>query len=612
MSDFLVNMGGQYSPESLLVLLKRPYGKKAPEGKCYKFSWGSLAILEERLAGNRNIIDMDGAVFAWVGDLVTEMSDSYLYAIIQRLEELHKTDAKAVISLESDPLFEKLNGAFAILYASENILTIVTDPMNFTPVYLGQDDNDTIVSLGTHPDLVASLFAFMPKVDRVSLGEFLVSGCCTFPNTAYSDVKELNPGFAYFFSSTERTPSSGKAFKYWTPPDESQNRIETDEMVLDLKSLLRQAVVERCSNKKTGIFLSGGIDSRTVLALVPKEKCCIGVTFSNNFNREVRTAKKIARCYMRNWTWLQRDSEYLAKSINDIVSLVGCESDWVEAHNNGFSDELLRLGCEYYMTGYLFDMYYKACYSMEHYKNQPQGSPNNKNEKDITCYVAEVGDFWCLCLNATLLPMIQRRRNTFYKNAFDTTKRDDVVEWIRLYPFSQEPHAYWFASRRVIPMRMVAADRKLLEFTFKCPVYLKKNKVFNRIAQEICSDSFWIPNANDGVRLGSGHLSRLAQRAIRKISDKSIRLLERLGKKPVIQHSWHDYQKYWQESKKLDELRLEYGTNLDQFDGILFNKSGRMLLNDKTIDWRYGFRLLQLAVWVKIKEEYRNVLRGEI
>ena len=114
-----------------------------------------------------------------------------------------------------------------------------------------------------------------------------------------------------------------------------------------------------------------------------------------------------------------------------------------------------------------------------------------------------------------------------------------------------------------------------------------------------------IPSANDGVRPGSRHWSRLAQRAVRKIQDCKARCLEKMGRELPVQHSWHDYQRYWKESSKLAELIQEYGENLDQFDGHVFNGRGLDLLKRKEIDWKSGFRLLQLAVWRRITEDYR-------
>ncbi|MDO8302823.1 MAG: hypothetical protein Q7T18_06255, partial [Sedimentisphaerales bacterium] len=81
----------------------------------------------------------------------------------------------------------------------------------------------------------------------------------------------------------------------------------------------------------------------------------------------------------------------------------------------------------------------------------------------------------------------------------------------------------------------------------------------------------------------------------------------KLGKSPKIQHSWHDYQKYWRESNGLAQLIQEYGSNLDQFDGILFKSKGIDLLERKDIDWHCGFRLLQLAIWLKTIKGYKTI-----
>jgi len=158
-------------------------------------------------------------------------------------------------------------------------------------------------------------------------------------------------------------------------------------------------------------------------------------------------------------------------------------------------------------------------------------------------------------------------------------------------------------------MRLVALDRRILDFNYKCPLELKLGgKVFLRATKNIYGPGGKLPSANDGVRPSSGHWSRLFQRAIRKSQDRTTKILEKLGKEPRVPGSWQDYQKYWRESEKLRELIRQYGANLDQFDGMLFKESGPELLENKDLYWRYGFRLLQLAVWLGIIGEYRKKL----
>ena len=47
-------------------------------------------------------------------------------------------------------------------------------------------------------------------------------------------------------------------------------------------------------------------------------------------------------------------------------------------------------------------------------------------------------------------------------------------------------------------------------------------------------------------------------------------MLARFGKEQKVQHSWHDYQRYWQESSVCNDLVARYGANLDRFDGVVF------------------------------------------
>jgi hypothetical protein len=99
---------------------------------------------------------------------------------------------------------------------------------------------------------------------------------------------------------------------------------------------------------------------------------------------------------------------------------------------------------------------------------------------------------------------------------------------------------------------------------------------------------------------------------MRKSQERWTQIAEHLGRKVAIQHSWHDYPTYWRESRQLARLRHEYGPNLSRFDGVLFKGSGQTLLEDKNLHWEHGFRLLQLAVWLGILDEYKTGRRREV
>lgn len=606
MSDFLVSLNKEYDGKALLRLIKKPYEGHPPKGHFFDYSWGSIAVLEERLAGNKNIIEKDTTTFAWVGDLVMDLPNKFLELFINHLTRLQEHKENDIVSLQTDELFERLNGAFAIVLANADGFCVVTDPLGFATVYVGRDGHNDVVAVGTHPDLVSSISGESPRIDIVSIGEFLHAGTPSFPNTMYKNVKELNPGRLYTVKCYADRREI-KDFVYWLPPKELRQGYNKDELSKELENILLSAVRDRCSGKRVGVFLSGGLDSRAVMAAVPKTVECIGLTFCEVLNRETQIARKVAKCYSRDWFPLIRDREFLGNSIINTVKLAGCECDWVDAHAIGFVEDIAKFNMSVILSGVQLDVYLKGYFAFDWVRvKRMRGIMPSLHKRNAYEYVDNLSRYWKDDLKKDLAEQIHFRRKCTWEENVDSN-RGSIAEWLISYPFSQDSTiTFWPAERRVLPLRLPAMDRRVLDFGFRCPIELKVGgKIFMTAAKNIYGAGSRIPNANDGVRPGSGHWSRLAQRAVRKLQDRVTNVLEKLGKERRIQHAWHDYQKYWQESNKLAGLIQEYGPNLDQFDGVLFEGHGQDLLKRKDIYWLNGFRLLQLAIWRALIDDYR-------
>lgn len=607
MSDFLISLRKKYKGRGLLELIKNPYEGTFPQGRYFDFSWGSMAVLEEHLANSNNILVRDGLVFAWVGDLVTDMSDEFIDALIARIGEVRNCQRNQTFSLESDEVFKKLNGAFAIVLADENGASIVADLLNFVRVYTGYGQNGRICVLGTHTDLVATLSDESFSVDHVSAAEFLNFGCITFPNTMHRNVKQLNPASLYNIRLGKNKSPEMEDFPYWHPPQEL-SECDEEQLSEELRTALLEATQTRCKGEKIGVSMSGGLDSRLIMAAVPKSVECIGLTFCDELNREAQIAKKATECYGRQWFPILREDEYIGNILEKTVRFIGCEGPFVNAHAIGLVDEINKHSISSMLSGMNMDTFLKA-YRAEDMVRVPRmwGILPPKYAEENIDLIGGFEDFWRENLKMSILTQLAERREIFFSK-FADTKRSSLAEWLFLYP-AFSGFASWPAERRLLLSRQVVLDRKLIDFCFKCPVRLKLGKrIFVKAVKEVYGRGARIPNAEDGVRPGSGHWSRLFQRAIQKLQSRTVSMLEKLGKEPKVQHSWHDYQKYWRESTKLRELIRDYGANLDQFDGILFKDSGLALLENKDLDWRYGFRLLQLAAWLGIIGEYRKKL----
>lgn len=619
MSDFLISLGNLYNGESLLSIIKKPYGKRSPEGRYFDFAWGSLAVLNERLAKNRNIHERNGEVFAWVGDLLMKFSDETIDDASKHILDLWKHRGNDDISLLHDELFKKFNGAFVILLAQKRGFSLVTDLLGYTPVYVGRNEQNQIVAYGTHPDLVACISNDSFDIDTVSIAEFLNYGNCTYPNTNYCNVKEIEPRRLHNISC-ENNKVKIKNYIYWEPPKEKRQNYNENELVEELREALLEAVRDRCVHGKVVLLLSGGLDSRLVIAAVPDSVDCTAITFSDEMNREARIASQVAKCYNREWHLLIRDSEFLANSVVDLVKLMGCEFEWVNAHSSGFADEIEKYGADYVLTGEPFDCYFKAYYAIDIARIRRMGGlMPPKYEKrafdfaiDQTKYWENNPNFWKHNFVKDLVESMYHRKRSYYEENLDPDRSS--MEWIMSDPFSHDlDAANWVADRRVLPIRQVGMDRRLLDIAFKYPIELKlaDKMIFLKAAMKTYGPGARIPCANDGVRPGSGYLSRLSQRAVRKFADRTNTILEKLGKRTKVQHSWNDYQKYWQESIVLKELIRKYSENLDQFNGQIFKERGQDLLQHDNIGWRNGFRLLQLAVWSHIIEDNRQFVKKQ-
>ena len=606
MSDLLICLGQRYAGRDLLTLLQAPYGGLAPAGRFLDLAWGAVAVLEERLAGGRNMLSNGAATLAWVGDLVIDARDGFVESFATHLSELQQRPEHEPMCLTNDRLFEKLNGTFAIVWASPTGLSIVTDPISFVPVYVGRDTRGAIVAFGTHADLVATVADDSVLLDSTSAAEFLNSGRCTYPNTMHAHVKEMKPGRLHHIRVTGEPPVSMIDAAYWVPPEELCEGHDDRALVHELTALLRTAVRSRCNDGKVAVLLSGGLDSRVTASSITSQADCLCLTFCDRINRETTTAKRVAEQCGHDWALLVRDQEFLGNSVVPAVKLVGCEAQWVDAHTIGHVQEIAAHHAHSVLSSFLFDMYLKGMWAYDFARVKHLGGllPASYRPAPFD-YVHSVTDFWQRHLEGNAVESLYDRRERRYTDNLDPS-RSSMVEWLTAYPYSQNLCTFWPADRRVLPMRLVMGDRPLLDFAFKCPVHLKLGaRMLLKAARPIYGRTGHIPCANDGVRPASGHWWRLAQRAVRKVKERPSRVFRSPDRGPRVEHSWSDYQRYWQESAKLAQLGRDYGGNLSAFEGSVLRPDSRALLSRSDIDWQNGFRLLQLAVWMDVIRGYR-------
>ncbi len=174
--------------------------------------------------------------------------------------------------------------AMALWDCREQVLILVRDRLGIKPLYYAQLGRHLVFAselqaLRAHP-------AFQGSINRDALALYLKRNCVPAPKTIYAGVHKLPPGVIL------RCGADGKVelTPYWSLRQVAEagqgNPFQGSEQDAagQLEALLAEAV--RCrmvADVPLGVFLSGGIDSSTVAALMQRQSGRPVQTFSIGF-----------------------------------------------------------------------------------------------------------------------------------------------------------------------------------------------------------------------------------------------------------------------------------------------------------------------------------------
>ncbi|UZR94291.1 asparagine synthase (glutamine-hydrolyzing) [Chondrinema litorale] len=199
---------------------------------------------------------------------------------------------------------EKFHGffAFAIYDKEENKLFIGRDRYGIKPLLYFEDEDKMMFASEMRALLAYNL---EPELDPVSVYQYLQLNYVPAPHTIFKGVKKLMPG-SYLVVQDKKVTEH----KWYTPAiniSEGKSYSNYEEAKINLLMHLEEAVKERMvSDVPLGAFLSGGIDSSTVVALASKYTDKLN-TYSVGFKNEplfdeTKYAELVAKKYNTNHT----------------------------------------------------------------------------------------------------------------------------------------------------------------------------------------------------------------------------------------------------------------------------------------------------------------------
>jgi len=186
----------------------------------------------------------------------------------------------------------RFNGmfAFALWDRRDRILHLVRDRIGIKPLYYGFA-GDALV-FASDPAAFRPVPGFAGEIDRGAVCLLLRHGYIPAPHSIFTGIRKLLPGHLLSITAPE-SGSLPEAHPYWSARDAvTSGRAERfsgspAEAVTELETLLRDAVKCRMvSDVPLGAFLSGGVDSSTVVALMQEVSGRPVRTFSIGFEDE--------------------------------------------------------------------------------------------------------------------------------------------------------------------------------------------------------------------------------------------------------------------------------------------------------------------------------------
>jgi asparagine synthase (glutamine-hydrolysing) len=194
--------------------------------------------------------------------------------------------------------------AFGLWDEKEQRLTLVRDRMGIKPLYYGWAKDGTFL-FASELKAARTWPAFDPSLDFDALAQYFRHNYIPSPATVYSAMRKLPPGGMLTLDRAELAQRESTASRWWSLERVWSTGMESpfagteNEAVDTLEHLLSNAVCRRkLADVPLGTFLSGGVDSSAVTALLQQASSQPVRTFSIGFGEaefdEMPMARKVA------------------------------------------------------------------------------------------------------------------------------------------------------------------------------------------------------------------------------------------------------------------------------------------------------------------------------
>ncbi|MFW6016049.1 MAG: hypothetical protein ACOCRK_06390 [bacterium] len=576
MSDFLYYNKKQ-KKGILTELIRSIYPIDNPDVFEFHGKWGSIAISKNLYYGFDPIETDEYVCFVIGGPVLTFTKNDFLTgnSSAEGTKRILKRILKEDIEWDKD-----FSGPFVlgILNKKNTSLKIITDILSYIPVY--EFKNKSEIAIGSHVDILAKLTNIINEKDMVSIADFILHGSVTFPFTIYKPIKQLYPASLHqwdLFNSVKYTSKY-----YWQPIEkrEYKNISEASEV---LRNSLKQYITLVTDNmKNVASFISGGEDSRTVLALLPERLEKDTFIFLDCMNREGIVAKKAALSYNANFYFKKRSQLHYIKILEDCSVLAGNGSEYIHAHSFGFHNQCKLDKYEAVFGGLFSDAYLKGSHIKKiKYTGLLPFIPEIKNilyKKKITNNIFR---------NDIIIELNKRRKNHYkYLNSI---RSNSALEWFELWPVNMNcNYANIEFNRRLFRSYEPFLSNDVIKMSASIPQKWKLNRrLFHKMAKPLLKPTRHLSHANGQMPYYSWQINT----CMKFFSRLKSKYYELIKKNNYNQGPWNDWKKNMQSD--LWQEKVKNYIQKDEIINEIFMKDLKLLFESNYFNTKNKVNLLQ-------------------
>ena len=485
MSDFLFS-SRRRPPGELARILRRWLGPVSERIAEHEGDWGTLAAAraphdaEPVLRNERGVTVLVGQPFARVEFLPPGRA-----AEPERRAALHRL----LLDGEAGGWEDRLDGPFAALaVAADGAGTVVTDLFAWVTVFAADPRGaEQPLVIGTHVDAVAEAAGARDDVDPVSAVELIGYLTITYPRTLYPAVRQVAPGSTRGFGPGGWT---GGERAYWRP-EERVDYASPDEAARALRAALVEDVARAVEgHPSAGVLLSGGEDGRAVLGAVPRGVRVQGFIYGESDNREVRSARRVARAYGASLIFARRPPGHDLRHLEVVAAMVGSQNQFIDVHGYGLHAELGLDRLPVVLGGFSSDALLKGDNVRRWARRRlERGEPPGIRPARPPARPGVRGE---------LLREAAERRTAFRRRLAEM-RPASADEWSYIYPFSMRKYAaVLHGNRRLFATHEPFMCNAVVRLAASVPQVWKVDRaLFSRAVRPLLARSWYVPHTRN-------------------------------------------------------------------------------------------------------------------